>query len=209
MGPTLHGIMTISPDGKTLALLLRNYCAKYGEDTNAEVWLIDLTVQSNPRLLVKQSQLQSGMPDFRQEIALIPSGIAWAAGNAGLLVASSNIEYRVLLPSNNAYYVDVASGHVTPIMDFSKGEKREFDGSQGTNYDVPFGFSVSPDGKKLIMLSQTPSLNILSLDLPPNGSVPVRIYSNQTMPKVVDTLFSTVGADGKIFMQGVLITIHS
>ncbi|MEO8610541.1 MAG: hypothetical protein ABI690_21775 [Chloroflexota bacterium] len=206
IGPGLHGVMTISPDGTTMAILVRNICSPGQEDPNNGVWLVDLAAQTPPHLLISQSQLQSGMPTYRQDIALIPSAIAWVAGGSGLLVTSSNVQYAVLPPANIAYYVDVATGSSAPVLDFSKARKDELDFTQGTAHDVPYGFGVSADGKKLIMISSIPSLSILSLDLPPDGSMPVRIYLNQDAPKGIDMRFSTAGTDGKMLIAGFLVT---
>jgi Tol biopolymer transport system component len=212
-GASLHGVMDISPDGKTLALLMRNYCDQTIGDFISEIWLVDLNGQNKPHLLVDQSQIQSGMPSFQRNFRLIPFGIAWAVDNTGLLIAGSDPRLGSNPPASNAYYVDIASGNVTPIMDFSKGTPQEFDGLRGKSYDAPYGFSISPDGKKLIMISKTPYLNVLSLDLPPHGNVPTRIYTSQNVPKdlarMSQMLFSSSGAGGKFLMQGWVITIHS
>jgi hypothetical protein len=205
IGPALHGIMTISPDGTTIAILVRNFASLPVINENTGIWLIDLADPSAPKLLINQSELQSGMPQYKQDIILMPTGIAWAAEGKGLLVIGSNSQHAALQPASIAYYVDVQSAIAIPILDFGSSIKEEF----GTSIEAPYGFGLSSDSNTVFMISGTPYFSISTLELPPTGSRPEYIYVNEDLPLHMGPVrFSTTGMDGTMLVEGFLIRIQ-
>jgi WD40 repeat protein len=157
--PTLsvYRPVSISPDGKMMAfLVLPN---DYFENALTGVWVMNLE-DKRFKQVVGLSDLQGGQPkqaQGRKDSLLIPNNIGWA-GNDGIVVSSKDVQMSGLNPQNS-YYVDVATGQTTPLIDFTGLEsqadyfKIPSDGTLAPKAKSPQAGVVTPDGTGYIYLS--------------------------------------------------------
>ena len=172
----LDGPSAISPDGQSLAALLTatdEFGALY-----TGLWLIDLAdAEAAPQELMPPSAFNAALPAWQQYPAY-PAGLSWTADGQGVLALARSEDTHT--PFTLFYYVDVESGSITPVVDFSELADPEALTEPAPGSDIPFRYfspwtgSLSPQGNKLLMVNDLGGMmGLLAAPLPPDGTLPV------------------------------------
>jgi dipeptidyl aminopeptidase/acylaminoacyl peptidase len=206
----LQGPSTIAPDGSRLAVLI---APAQEMDLSAKhaLWLIDLeNPQAPPQQLATSLSWQSGLPQWSNQPA-IGRGLQWTADGKGIVVAalSSDLRLPLLIP----YYVAVASGKVTPIVNFSDSSDREsfFRMDPATLHaprmDVPWTVAMAPNANVLLLVTDLAGgMRIWAAPLPPNGAAPAMV-SEHLSPGFEAWTRSSGSANGMVLVYGMLMKL--
>lgn len=205
----LDGPSAISPDGQTLAALL-SAVDEFG-GTQTSLWSINLAdAGAAPQELMPSSAFKAALPAW-QEYPAYPGGLSWTAGGQGMLVMARSEATHT--PFTLFYYIDVASGSIAPVVDFSGLPDSEAYFEPAPGSDIPFRYfspwtgSLSPQGNKLLMLNDLAGvMGLLAAPLPPDGALPV--VSATTDESTASTASrSSRSQDGKVLVYGLLLTV--
>jgi Tol biopolymer transport system component len=209
-GYYLDGPASISPDGTSLAALLSTFDEFGGTQTN--LWLIDLADDTvAPQQLIDVAGFNAAQPAW-QDFPAYPLGVAWTADSQGV-VAMAHSE-NVHTPFTLFYYVDVESGTVTPVVDFSTLADPESYMEPAPGSEIPYRYyspwtaSMSPEGDKLLMVNDLGGVSgLLSASLPPDGTLPgVSASSEESTMSTASR--SSHSADGKVLVYGLLMEVQ-
>ncbi len=211
----LDGYSTVSPDGKNLAALLTPFQSDdvYGSSATS-LYLFDLAnTGAAPKQLMPPEAFQAALPEWQadQGSPAVAVGLTWKGDSASVVamaISSSNAT-----PFFVFYHVDVASGKATPVVDFSQIPTSEayFEPAPGSDiiwrYYSPWTGSLSPNGDKLLMLSNLGSTAALLVGkLPPDGKLPG--VSGSADSSTISTVpLSSRSKDGKVLMYGLMLTV--
>lgn len=110
---SLDGAMSLSPDAKQLAFIVRE--PELDSDLNG-VWVLDLSGDAQPRHLAGYDAFGATLPPGLTSQFTVPTALAWNANGAGLFVIVE--DYSFQQGFQWVYQVDVESGTVTPLIDF-------------------------------------------------------------------------------------------
>jgi len=204
----LSGVSDLSPQGDKIAYLLTAPSDPYNSGDNG-LWLVDLsTPDSTPKQLMTMDQFQAASAPF-QNLPATPVGLSWTGdGKAVVAAAFSNDTHS---PLQVFYYVDVESGEITPVVDFSQvpdletlyGEPDE--AGLPMRYYSPWAAVISPSGNSLLMYNDLGGVpGMLQATLPPTGK-PVAIYKGENSSTGMGTRASS-GSDGKVLIYGEVLT---
>ncbi len=205
---TLNGALAFSPDGTQLAMLVRP------NDLQSPDWgLWSYNVESGDLdRLATVEELNAGLPDWL-ESPLFPEGVAWSGEN--LVVSLYPFAFDGLLVTNQVVYLDMATGEITPLVDFSGIEQPDLfttDPATGIApvFDVPRASVVMPDGSALLYQNVTPDgvAGFSALALPPTSNAPARWWETDPVPPLPLNAPSA-GQDGdtvRIVTAGYLVT---
>lgn len=206
----LDGPSAISPDGQALAALL-SAVDEFGRRQTG-LWAIDLAdAGAAPQELMSPSAFTAALPAW-QEYPTSPSGLSWTADGQGVLAMARSKATHT--PFTLFYYVDVASGAIAPVVDFSGLPDSEAYFEPAPGSDIPFRFfspwtgSLSPQGDKLLMLNDLAGvMGLLAAPLPPDGALPV--VSATTEESTASTASrSSRSQDGKVLLYGLLLSVR-
>ncbi len=205
----LDGPSALSPDGRTVAVLLSTV-DQMGL-TQTSLWAIDLTDRSaEPRELMAPAAFNAAVPDW-QQYPTLPLGLSWTADGQGVVVLA--FSQATQTPFTVFYYVDVASGSATPLVDFSDLPDPEayFEAAPGT--DIPFRYyspwtaSLSPEGDKLLMVNDLGGvMGLLTASLPPDGALPI-ISATTDASTMSMASRSSRSVDRKVLVYGLLLDV--
>jgi hypothetical protein len=205
----LDGPSAISPDGQSLAAHLTTI-DEFGY-TLTSLWLINLAdAEAAPQQLMTADAFQAALPGW-QEYPAYPVGLSWTADGQGVVtMAHSEATHS---PFTLFYYVDVQSGSVTPVVDFSSLPDPEAYLEPAPGSDIPFRYfspwtaSMSPQGNKLLMVSDLAGVaGLLTAPLPPDGTLP--LVSATTEELVSSTASrSSHSLDRKVLVYGLLLGV--
>lgn len=207
----LDGVSAISPDGSTLAVIMASF-NDMGV-TQTALWTIDLTDDSvDPQQLADMSDFLAARPEWAQDYPPQAQGLSWTGDGAGIVVVSNN-SVSTSMPFQVYQYVDIASGAITPVVDFSGiAEMQDYaDPAPGSDLPwraySPWTGSLSPSGDKLLMINDLGgTVALFTAQLPPTGDLPaVSATSDDSPTSGVAT--SSRGAGGKVVAYGLLLTI--
>jgi hypothetical protein len=109
----LNGSAAISPDGTTMAVLTRPAL------DDIDIWLIDLAGGALDHVAAWENIKTLGVPVWSPTDGDVPEGLAWMPDNQGLIVVDINTAFGGPTASPLARYIDIMSGAVTPLVDFS------------------------------------------------------------------------------------------
>jgi hypothetical protein len=175
------------------------------------LWLIDLeNPQAEPQQLATSLSWQSGLPQWSSQPA-VGRGLQWTADGKGIVVAalSSDLRLPLLLP----YYVDVASGKVTPIVDFSGSTDRDsffrMDPTtmKAPRMEVPWTVAMAPNANVLLLITDLAGgMRVLAAPLPPNGNEPIEVGQHRS-PGFEAWTRSSGSSDGKLLVYGMLLQL--
>ena len=205
----LDGPSAISPDGQSLAALLTTtdeFGALY-----TGLWLIDLAdAGAAPQELMPASAFNAALPAWQQYPAHA-TGLSWTADGQGVLAVAQSEDTHT--PFTLFYYVDVESGSITPVVDFSDLPDPEAYFEPAPDSDIPFRYfspwtgSLSPQGDKLLMVNDLGGvMGLLTAPLPPDGALPV--VSATTEESTMSTASrSSRSLDGKVLVYGLLLSV--
>ncbi|MBK8051011.1 MAG: hypothetical protein IPK16_30290 [Anaerolineales bacterium] len=119
----------------------------------------------------------------------------------------------VSMPFQVYQYIDIASGEITPIVDFSGLEEMESYSEPATGSDLPWRVyspwtaSLSPAGDKLLMVNDlSGTVALFTAPLPPTGDLPAVSASADVSP-MSGVATSSRGEDGKVLAYGLLLNI--
>jgi hypothetical protein len=205
----LHGPSALAPDGSQVAVAI---APAQEMDVTADhaLWLIDLTDKAaEPRQLATSLAWQAALPQWSSQPAVL-RGLEWSADGKGIVVAALSSDLR--LPLLLAYYVDVASGEVTPIVDFSDSRDRDefFSLDPTTRHaprlDVPWTVALVPDANVLLMVTDLAGgARILGAPLPPAGRAPMLLHLHRSPGYEVWTRSS--GGNDTLLVYGMLLEL--
>ncbi|NJN81738.1 MAG: hypothetical protein HC802_05245 [Caldilineaceae bacterium] len=181
----LDGVTSISPDGSQLALILFERSPTF-EPEPSGLYLVDLNDTAAPvQELLRVEAYQSALPSFQISPAT-PMGLSWTGDGAGIVTIGQSLDSHSQM--RIFYYIDVASGDVTPIVDFSEVESLDElnadDPVSGLplRYYSPLTASISPAGDKLLMYNDLGYLaGILTAALPPTPGLPIPTFQSATV----------------------------
>lgn len=206
----LQGPSAISPDGSHLAVLI-SPAQEMDLSAKHALWLIDLeNPQAEPQQLANSLSWQTGLPQWSTQPA-IGRGVQWTEDGKGLVVAalSSDLRLPLLVP----YYVDAASGKVTPVVDFSSSTDRDlfFRMDPKTlnmpRMDVPWTLAMAPNANVLLLVTDLAGgMRLLAAPLPPNGQQPM-VVSGHRSPGFEAWTRSSGSTDGKVLVYGMLMRL--
>jgi hypothetical protein len=206
----LDGPSAISPDGQSLATLLTTL-DEFGL-AQTGLWFINLAdAEADPQELMPPVAFNAALPAW-QQFPAYPTGLAWTADSQGVVAIAQSQDTHT--PFTLFYYVDVASGSITPVVDFSSLPDPEsyFEPAPGSDiisrYYSPWTASLSPQGDKLLMVSDLEGvMSLLTAPLPPDGSL--LVVSAATEESTMSTASrSSRSQDGKVLMYGLLLTVQ-
>ena len=163
----------VSPDGTQMVFPVAE------PDRSAEqngLWLVDLE-SGEIRQLTDADDTHAGMPKYQQDARMATLNPVWTANGEGIVFRVFNPEMGIGLPVANYMYVDVASGDVRPLLDFTHiGEFSELVQQNSPEILlVPRAGAVSADGNSFISLGynlEASSAQLVRIPLPPDGSDP-------------------------------------
>lgn len=216
----LDGAIAISPDGTTVALIVRSF-----DDIEvADVYLIDTASGVITPFVTSADVRPVNVPQWAldDEVALdgmAINGLAWTADSSELLVYTDSGSFSALIVVLNIYRIDVATGDITAYIDYTPYANQAelfrisddlpilaqaprypvyIAGSDVLIYAIPPSFS---DG--------TPFLGISGV--PGDEPTPIVLETPLELAPFSFTFGSRAGDDGttvRVYQQGVLLTFE-
>ena len=116
----LDGPSTMSPDGSKVAMVMQDFLEPY-ENARTGTWLLDVA-SGELTQIVEYSDYGAAIPAW-QEAPPWGQAAQWTADSQGFVLLVTSITSH--LPLEVYYYVDAASGEMTPVVDFSGVESLE------------------------------------------------------------------------------------
>lgn len=207
----LDGMSAIAPDGSALAVIMTNV-----NDVGAReqtVWWIDLAdAAAEPYQLAATEDFLAAVPAWAQDYPPQAQGLSWTGDSSGLVFVV-NTALGATMPFQIYYYVDIASGAITPVVDFSPIEEMDGYSEPAPGSDLPWRVyspwtgSLSPAGDKLLMVNDLGgTIALFTAPLPPTGDLPAVSASADTSP-VMGSANASRGEGGKVLAYGLLLTI--
>lgn len=187
----LNGAMSISPDGKYLAIA--SISLGRPDDTSNGIWLFDLTEKTAKTHIPisRLGEVTVGMPTWLAETmvsvqfaGIIPNSLAWASDSSLVIKASNQLYYtKFFVPT---YKYNVATDTLTSIYDFTTLSEEDYRPNTALFDDIslfadvnPTTAVVSPSGQTMfyIGLNQIADTFVLSaMSLVESGfAIPRRI----------------------------------
>jgi len=205
----MDGVSALSPDGRQVAVLSINEDqSDTTEDDSNGLWLVDV---AHPNVPLKQIATAN---DFNAAnmtwigSPLYPTGLSWQADSKHLVVLAQNNDPQ--MPVVVLYYIDVETGEMTPVVDFSNVADEQAYMGMPDDKGVPLRFyspwtaSMSPDNEQLLMYQNLAgAAGLMVSPLPPTGDLPGMVYESQ-LQDTNSTPRSSRSTDGKVLMFNVL-----
>jgi hypothetical protein len=175
------------------------------------LWVIDLGDASvAPRQLITPGGFSAALPAW-QNFPAYPTGLTWTADGEGIVTIARSDDAHT--PFTLFYHADVASGSVTPVVDFSGLPDRDAYLALAPGSDLPVRYfspwtgSLSPQGDKLLMLSDLAGvIGLLTSPLPPGGALPF-VSAAAEGPTQSAATRSSRSTDGKVLLYGLLMKL--
>ncbi len=202
----MDGPSSLSNDGTTVAFIAQALTDAM-TDERTGVYTLDVG-SGEVTQVATMTDLAAAVPPF-QESPTWAQGVQWTADSTGFVVLCTSVTSQLPLVLN--YYIDLASGEMTPVVDFSSYETMDDllaapEGSIPPRYYSPWTASISPAGDKLFMLSDLAGVaGLLSSQLPPTGEDPDVVGAAETFSTMGGTRSSTSDT-GKMVIYGFLLT---
>jgi hypothetical protein len=206
----MDGVSALSPDASQVALLVQSYDS-LNESTGGGLWVVDLTdEQQAPQHFATREDFQAAVPVWLPMPA-VPLGLSWTAdGNGVVVIAVSNDTHA---PLRVFYYLDINSGTLTPLVDFSDIPDLETLHSDINEAGLvpraysPWTGTLSPAGDQVLMVNDLGGdLGLLAAPLPPTGDLPELIYKSDSTLSFGESRSSTA-SDGKVVAYSLLFTL--
>jgi Tol biopolymer transport system component len=209
----MDGVSALSPDGSKVALILADVENPNSANTNG-IWIVDVNdASAAPQQIADQAAMQSGQPSWSAEnFPLVAVGLSWKADSSSIVVMTYNQDEQV--PLVVLYDINVDSGEMTPIVDFSNVPDENtymtvpvtVDGVEGPPMRAysPWTASMSPNNELVLMYQNIGELaGLLVSELPPTTELPVTGYVSQ-LEETVGVVRSSRGTDGKVLIYNIL-----
>lgn len=203
---SLDGVMSVSHDLSRLAVLIY----EFGDDaTTNGIWVIDITGDNEPQLVATPDLFTSGYnPDVYSvdvDTRLIES-LAWGTDTDNIYAYATN---RPLFSFPMLYEVDVDTGDVTPLLDFSPYTKEEFlkstQISVSPSYYAPYAPVLSLDGRGIIMGNRAVNGGGVALILFDALDVdPIILYQGYDI-KIESDNTAMIASNGTLLLNGNLL----
>jgi hypothetical protein len=209
-GPfALYRPAQFSPDGTRLALIALPQ--NFPEHSGTGVWIYDMEADTVEQVATL-ADMQTGVPAWYESL-LVPNTVFWAGDDALVIDTIDPMRGNAV---QTAYYVDLTSGDVSPLVDFSDlPDDPDLFENMGdpTNplFQMPRTGAVSPDGSAFWYLSFSPAdeqAGISQVALPPTGDAPVYLGDIPLVPGPGHDVYPTVSTDGKLLIREVLVTLE-
>lgn len=205
----LSGAMAVSPDGQTLAFLVRAQDSQSGQNG---LWTLELSGQARPNHLVTPQAMTQGVPLYALEetSSVIPFGLAWSDDSKQLYLLAGPPPALTVSPQVISV-VDSETGALTPLTDLShleSGDILEVDettGHQGAYY-IPRTAVMSPDRTTPLTLHLEDAGGQAGLKatlLNQASGEPIILYEKEEY-RPIPNLISSAATDGKLLMRGYL-----
>ena len=174
----LDGGAAISPDGRTMAVI----AVPGGRVMDAAIWLIDLADGTLSEAASAGDILPVGLPEWADPLRTMLGGLTWLPDGSGLVVCT--LEQPDPSSIRIVRIIDLASGAITPLIDFSAAPSLEAfmsdAGPYGAEwlYDKMYAPVLFPDGSAV--LYRNPTLHDqgdFSAVTLPAGDAPIRVLS--------------------------------
>jgi hypothetical protein len=193
----LQGPAAIAPDGSQLVVSIAP-AQEMDVSSGHALWLIDLVDgDAEPQQLATALAWQEALPAWSNQPA-VARGVQWTEDGQGIVVAALSSDLR--LPLLLVYYIDVATGNVLPVIDFSDSRDREaffrVDPTTGhaPRFDVPWTIALAPDANVLLMVTDLGGVaRVSAAALPPDGSAPKVLHERRSPGYEVWTRSSSGG----------------
>ena len=210
LGIFLDGISTISPDGSKLATLMSQYSEMGISGIN--VYLIDLAdANAAPQQIATAEAMQAAVPTW-QGTPAIPAGLSWKSDGKGVVVFVNSS--GVNTPFTVLDYIDLASGTLTPVVNFESVDSYETYMGPVPGTEIPWRAyspwtaSLAPSGEQLLMLNNLGgAIWVMTSLLPPDGQLPPGSVVTEDATYTSTSTYSSRSKDGKVLMYGLLLTI--
>ncbi len=206
---SMDGMSALSPDGTKVAAALTEV-VNFGV-TNNGLWVIDIAdVEAEPQMLMTNDDFQAAYPVW-QNLPGVPQGLSWTGDSGAVVVNTFSNDTHA--PLQVYYNVDVASGEITPVVDFSSVESLDalFDPTADGipfRYYSPWTASLSPANDSVIMFNNLGgTAGVMQGMLPPSGELPP-VLAAADSPLSGGTARSSRSVDGKVLIYGVLLTFE-
>ena len=208
---SMDSISSISPDGTTVAVSMSDLAAETTDDAPPanSIWLIPVADPTAEITQVMSPQdLQKGTPAYLA-VPAAPVGLSWTADSAAIVVNTFANDTHA--PLQVYYYVDVAAGASTPVVDFTTTTSHEElyavpESGVPLRYYSPWTASLASDNLSLLMYSDLGGVGtVFQAMFPPDGTLPPSIATADT-PPLSGATRSSRASDGKVVMYGVLFT---
>lgn len=207
----LDGISSIAPDGSTLATIMTGFDEMGATQTS--IWTIDLADENaDPQELATMEDFARPLPEWALDFPPQVQGLAWTADGAGIVFVT-NSSVSTSMPFQVYQYIDVASGEITPVVDFSGIAEMEDYMAPAPGSELPWRAyspwtgSLSPAGDKLLMINDlSGTVALFTSPLPPTGNLPAVSASDDESP-MSGTAISSRGEGGKVLAYDLLLTI--
>lgn len=205
----LNGAMAVSPDASQIAFIVMEN--DFNSTANG-VWLMPLSGDKAPHQVVRAIHLKGGTTEvFRNtEAFLIPMGLAWTPDQTGLYMLAHNPQYTTDA-TTILYHVNVKTGTVTPLTDFSgytRDELFSVDETTGHTpfYNVPRAAVMSPDGTTPLVFHREVSggeAGLTALTFSEDGVESTTLFEFDH--KMLPALNASAASDGKLLIFGSLL----
>jgi len=205
----MDGPSALSPDGRQVAVVVTSEDeSETAEDDSNGLWIVDLDdTNAPPRQLATADDFNSANMEWIGT-PLTPIGLSWVADGKHVVVLAQNNDPQI--PLIVLYYVDVESGEMTPVVDFSNITGNEEYMGQPDDEGIPPRFyspwtaTMSPDNKDILMYQNLANAaGLMIAPLPPNGELPGMLYQSE-LENSAPTARSSRSQDGKVLIYNVL-----
>ncbi|MCC6615646.1 MAG: hypothetical protein IT320_19410 [Anaerolineae bacterium] len=201
------GSLSVSPDAQQIAMIVlepERDSAKNG------IWIMPLDGSAAPRQLVAQSALTPGLIAQSGIDFALPTGLAWSADGRSLYTLGTTIYTGSLDAGAVVYQIDVETGALTPLNDFSAYDRESVLKADDSGYPpafyIPRAAVMSSDGMTPLVLHALPQDQVAGLSA-------LRFVDGELQPEllltiddymVVPATLSSVARDGKLLLWGYL-----
>lgn len=204
----LEGVMALSPDASQIAYLVRH---PDPDEPVSGIYTMTVSGTEQQAQVATVEQLSAGYPVTRDNARIVPMAIAWTADGTGLIVLSTvpaEVSGVMML-----HYVDLDSGQVTPLFDYSGLDERDlFIAAEGEDFPpafyIPRTVVLAPDGENLLALhfwEGQIGLSAITLSKDPfQAKQNMLVTSTDAEYHLIRDNASTAGRDGTLLLEGIL-----
>jgi hypothetical protein len=206
----LRGPVGISPDGEQLAMIASTVGLQATVDG---VWVMATSGAAPPRRLLGLDAFTGAPAEMEAPPGIFqPWGLAWSADGQGLFVAAQTPPGRERFYVSIPYYVDIASGAMTPMLDFtdvslSDLNSREALGGHSPAFAMPRSSILLPTSDTLLVLNREldGTAGVSALQWTGEGWTQTLLYEADLDPRLGNP--SSVSGDGsRLLLAGYLFT---
>jgi dipeptidyl aminopeptidase/acylaminoacyl peptidase len=203
---TMDGPSMLAPDGSAVAAIMSSP-QSVGPVLNSLV-LIPLDAEAEVQELLTTDMVAEAIPAWNTWPAAT-TGLSWTGDSAGIVTLSS--AWSTQTPFVVLHYTDVATGDVTPLVDFSAIESPQayFDLADGSNLPwraySPWAAGITSNEDGVLMVNDLGgTTGVFAAMLPPDGGLPTVIGSRQSTSSALSGR-SSHSSDGKVVIYGNLL----